>query len=410
MATIEASTYRLRRDALLARHPDGPILVRGASRVGVNPNFLYLTGLDAPRGALLLSPAGVRIGLGAAHPGPDYQRGRIVHQLLFLPQPTPLAARWGEDAAATVDRITAEAALVDAVLSTDELDAVLGRALGEATLFHYVRGVPATLAGPDEVDAPFLLRVRERFFGTTLRDATQSVAELRRVKDAGELRAIERAIDVTREAIDRVLELARPGLSEHEIEGEITRIYRRHGATHAFDPIVATGLNAVFPHYHANAAPIEAGQLLLVDTGAVLDGYRGDVTRTLPVERRFNRRQRQVYDVVLEAQRAAIERCRPGELLAEVHATAFTVVARAGFGEYVIHGTSHHLGLETHDAGDVHRPLVAGAVITVEPGIYIPGESLGVRIEDDVLVAHDGPRVLSAGIPSAADEIERRMA
>jgi Xaa-Pro aminopeptidase len=197
---------------------------------------------------------------------------------------------------------------------------------------------------------------------------------------------------------------------EHEVEGEITHRYRAHGATHAFEPIVACGVNAVFPHYKANSARIEAGKLLLIDTGAVLDGYRSDVTRTVPVDGKFNERQRKIYDTVLRAQREAIEICRAGALLADVHAKAFEVIRSAGFGDYFIHGTSHHLGLETHDAGDVHRPLTAGSVITVEPGIYIPDEEIGVRIEEDVLVTENGPRVLTDSIPRDAEEVERGMA
>jgi Xaa-Pro aminopeptidase len=173
---------------------------------------------------------------------------------------------------------------------------------------------------------------------------------------------------------------------------------------------VACGINAVFPHYHANSARIEPGKLLLIDTGAALDGYRSDVTRTLPVDGRFSDRQRKVYETVLGAQRQAIEMCRPGALIADIHSKAYDVIAAAGFGEHFIHGTSHHLGLETHDAGDIHRPLVEGAVITVEPGIYLPDEEIGVRIEDDVLVTAAAPRILSEAIPTTAEEIEGRMA
>jgi Xaa-Pro aminopeptidase len=407
---VEERSYRDRREAVMAQHAEGLVLVRGAASDGVNPNFRYLTGLSEPRGLLLLAPEGARIGVGPSHPGPDYVRGRIVHQILFLPAPSPLAARWGEDSAATVDRVGPDSARVDAVLGVDELDAVLDRALQEASVLHYVRGSQPTLAGDDDSDVRFLSRVRDRFFGVTVRDATPTVDELRRSKDEAEIRAIERAAAVTAEALDRVLGLVRAGMHEHEVEGEITRVYRAHGATHAFEPIVACGVNAVFPHYKANAARIEPGQLLLIDTGAVLDGYASDVTRTLPVDGRFDDRQREIYDTVLRAQREAIDMCRPGALIADIHAKAFEVISAAGFGEQFIHGTSHHLGLETHDVGNVHRPLTEGSVITVEPGIYLPDEAIGVRIEDDVLVTADGPRILTEGIPATADDVERRMA
>ncbi len=407
---LEQQSYRKRREALMSQHGEGLILIRGAARDGVNPNFAYLTGLNEPRAALLLAPQGARIDIGPRHPGPDYVRGRMARQILFLPVSDALAARWGEDASATVDRVGSEQVQVGAVLALDEMEAVLGRVLQAAPVLHYVRGGLPSLAGDDDDDAVFLSRVRARFFGVTVRDATPSVHEMRRAKDVGEVAAIERSIEVTREALDRVLGELRADMHEHEIEGEISRVYRNHGARHAFDPIVACGLNAVFPHYRANSARIEAGRLLLIDTGAELNGYRSDVTRTLPVDGKFDERQRKIYETVLRAQREAIALCRPGELIADIHAKAYQVIGDSGFGEYFIHGTSHHLGLETHDAGDIHRPLIEGAVITVEPGIYIPDESIGVRIEDDVLITPDGPRVLSDSIPTSVEEIERRMA
>jgi Xaa-Pro aminopeptidase len=406
----EERSYRDRREALMAQLGDGLILVRGAAGDRPNPNFYYLTGLREPRGALLLAPLGARIGTGPAHPGPDYVRGRIVRQVLFLPPPNPLAASWGEDGNATLDRVDPEAARVDAVLPIGEFDGVLDRALQGVSVLHYARGRLPTLSGEDDGDVKFLAHVRDRFFGVTVRDATPAVHELRRSKDDAEVAVIERAVAVTGEALERVLELLRPGMYEHEVEGEITRCYRAHGATHAFEPIVACGVNAVFPHYKANSARIEPGKLLLIDTGAALDGYCSDVTRTVPVDGKFNERQRKIYDTVLRAQREAIEICRDGALIADVHAKAFEVIQSAGFGDYFIHGTSHHLGLETHDAGDVHRPLSVGSLITVEPGIYIPDEEIGVRIEEDVLVTEDGPRVLTDSIPRDAEEVERGMA
>ena len=394
----------------MAQHGDGLILVRGAAPSGPSANFFYLTGLAESRGALLLAPQGARIGIGARHPGPDYVRGRMVRQILFLPASDPLAARWGEDGTATAEHWTPERAGVDVILEATELAPLLGRLLQEAPTLHYVRGAPPSLVGHEDEDAAFVSRVRQRFFGVAVRDATPTVHELRRTKDEAEVRAIERSIELTGEALGRTLGLLRAGMHEYEVEGEISRVYRGHGAGHAFDPIIASGLNAVFPHYKDNAAEIESGRLLLIDTGAVVNGYCSDVTRTVPVDGRFDERQREVYETVLSAQRAAIELCRPGALLADIHSAAFHVIESAGFGRYFIHGTSHHLGLETHDAGDIHRPLTAGSVITVEPGIYIPDEQIGVRIEDDVLVTTDRPRVLSEAIPVSVEDIERRMA
>ena len=403
-------SYRDRRAALIERHDDGLILIRGGNAGAPSPNFFYLTGLHEPRAALLLAAKGVRVGTGARHPGPDYVRGKMVRQLLFLPRSNPLAARWGEDSLATLDRLDAETAGVEAVIDAAELEQVLGKALAETPVLYQVRAVPPTLEGPDDADAVLAAKVRNRFTGVELRDATGTVHEQRRLKDPGEVQAIERGIELTQRALEAAYARVRPGIREYEVEAEITRVYGAAGATHAFDPIVACGLNAVFPHYHANNDTLEEGRLLLIDTGAHIAGYCSDITRTVPVNGKFDARQREVYDAVLRAEREAIAVCRPGTLLADVHAKAFEVIRDAGFAEFFIHGTSHHLGLETHDVGDVHRPLAAGAVITVEPGIYLPDERLGVRIEDDVLVTDGEPRILSESIPAEADAIEARMA
>jgi len=404
------NTPRGRRERLLGRHDQGLILARGAARRGVNPNFEYLTGVRESRGAMLLAADGVRIGTGRAHPGPNYMCGRIVRQLLFLPSPNPTAARWGEDAAATTSSVDAGEAGFDAVLPISDFVPVLEQALSRSAVLHYVRGATPRLADDDGPDVSLLSRIRSGFFDVELRDATKAVHEMRRIKDDGEVARIERAASATADALERLLPLVRDGVSENELEGEITRSYRSCGATHAFDPIVACGAHALLLHYTANDGRVAAGRLLLVDTGAKLDGYCADVSRSYPVDGKFTDRQRVVYDAVLEAQREAIALCRPGTLLADVHARAWEVIESAGFGGDFIHGTSHHLGLETHDVGDVHRPLEPGCVVTVEPGIYLSAEGLGVRIEDDVLVTDGAPRILTAAIPKDPEELERSMA
>jgi Xaa-Pro aminopeptidase len=353
-----------------------------------------------------LSGVGLRLETGRRHPGPNYVAGRLARQILFLPHADPLAARWGEEAAATVERASARDLEVDAVLGTEELEGLLVAAVAGGAL-HYVRGFPPTLAGDDDPDSAFVARVRRRLFGVRIEDATPVVAELRRSKDEQEVRAIERAAEVTAAALERLFERARPGVRESALEAELTAQYRGHGASHAFDPIVAAGPNALRLHYTENAGVLRAGELLLVDTGACLDGYRCDVTRTVPVDGRFTPRQREVYEAVLRAQRAAIAACRRGATISDVHRAAWAAIEGSGFAAGFVHGTSHHLGLETHDAGDVHLPLEVGCVITVEPGIYLGDEGIGVRIEDDVLITADNPRVLTAAIPSAPDEVER---
>jgi Xaa-Pro aminopeptidase len=407
---IDIHDYRGRRERLMAQVGPGLVLARGAAPGGApSPNLRWLTGLVEPKAVLALAQSGIRIDTGARHPGPDYVRGRLVRQLLFLPASDPLARRWGEDARATAD---ADAALlgVDAVLPLDELDLVLGRALSSTERLHYVRTSPPAFGGPPDPDAQFVAALRERFFGLALSDATERVHEARRIKDAVEVAAIERAAAVTRLAFERARQAIRPGVMECELEAEIARVYRAARAVHAFEPIVAAGANALSLHYRDNSARLEPGDLVLIDSGASLDGYKADVTRTYPVDGSFTARQREVYDAVWRAEREAIALCRPGALLAEVHERAWRVLEDAGFAAAFVHGTSHHLGLETHDVGDVHRPLAPGAVVTVEPGVYLPDERLGIRIEDDVLVTEGDPRVLTEAIAADPETIARHRA
>ncbi len=404
--------YARRRERLMEQCRGGAVLVRaaGAGDAGVNPNFLYLTGLAEPRACLLLAADGVRIGTGRLHPGPGYVSGRVVRQVLFLPPRDPMAERWGEEGQANLDSVTADQMGVEALVSCGEQTAVLAQCLARVPRLHVVRGYPAVLQGEDDPDSVFLATVQRRFFQVDLEDATPLVEEMRRLKEPDEIRAIERAVGVVAEALDHLMRTVRPGMFEYELEAEITRIYRAHGGIHAFDPIVASGPNALSLHYTENKGPIEAGQLLLVDTGVSINGYKADITRTVPVDGKFMPRQREVYEAVLRALEQTVAECRPGALLGDLHARAYRTMEDAGFAEHFVHGIGHHLGLETHDVGDVHRPLAPGAVITVEPGAYVGAEGIGVRIEDDVAVGDDGYRVLSEAIPRSVEAIEQAMA
>lgn len=406
----QARSHGGRRRALIERCGEGLILVRGRAASGTNPNFIYLTGIDEPAGALLLSSTEMRFGGGRSSPGSSYVHGRLARQLLFLPASNPLAASWGEDARATLESADAADLGVDALLPADALDPLLASLSQQAGQLHYVRADPPSLGSEHAEEIRFLDRLRSRLFALRLRDATPIVHAMRSAKDPDERRAIARAAAVTAQAFSRVLSIIRPGILESEVEGELSRSYRTQGATHAFSPIVACGVNAAYPHYKANASTIDAGRLLLIDSGARLDGYCSDVTRTFPVDGRFDPRQRQLYEIVLEAQQAAIDACRVGALIGDIHLRAYEVIERAGLGAHFIHGTSHHLGLEVHDAGDVHRPLREGAVVTVEPGLYLPDEAIGIRIEDDVELTAEGPRVITSAIPKDAAALEQLLA
>jgi Xaa-Pro aminopeptidase len=245
------------------------------------------------------------------------------------------------------------------------------------------------------------------------------IGSLRLVKDTVEVARLRRAIAITGEALKESMRLARPGVWEYELEAVIEYTFRRHGAERVgFPTIIASGPNAVTLHYDKNRRQVRPGELVVEDVGAEFGYYSADVTRTIPVDGHFTPRQRALYDLVLGSQQAAIDAVRPGTNL-----PALNRIARAymqdhsadlcGPGScvpYFIHGLSHWLGMDVHDVGSFGKPLQAGMVLTIEPGIYLPAEGLGLRIEDDVLVTHQGHEVLSQAVPRTPDEIEGVMA
>ena len=272
-------------------------------------------------------------------------------------------------------------------------------------------------------------------------DVRAIVDDMRLVKDAHEAAIMRRAARIAAAAHRRAMLAARPARNEYEIEAELLHEFRRNGAQFpAYSPIVAGGANACVLHYVFNDAPLRDGDLLLIDAGCELDGYASDITRTFPVNGRFSGAQRAVYEVVLAAQAAAIERVRPGSGWNEPHDAAVRVLAQgmldlkllAGslqevleketYKRFYMHRTGHWLGLDVHDAGDYKRsgawrPLSPGMALTVEPGLYIraaadvpqPLHDIGVRIEDDVLVTETGCEVLTAEAPKTVADVEALM-
>jgi Xaa-Pro aminopeptidase len=265
--------------------------------------------------------------------------------------------------------------------------------------------------------------------------------DMRLIKDAHELGVMRRAGRVAAAAHRRAMQAARPGRMEYEIEAELLHEFRRNGAQFpAYSPIVAAGAHACVLHYIANDARMSDGELLLIDAGCEVDGYASDITRTFPVNGRFSGPQRAVYDLVLAAQRAAIDKVRAGNGWNEPHDAAVRVLAQGmldlkllsgSFDEvleketykrFYMHRTGHWLGLDVHDAGEYKRSgnwrtLAAGMALTVEPGLYIraaddvpePLRGIGVRIEDDVVVAETGCEVITAEAPKLPEDIEALM-
>ncbi len=266
--------------------------------------------------------------------------------------------------------------------------------------------------------------IRDGAPGTRVEELAPRVHELRKTKTPAEVALLRRAIAATGEAQRAVARLAGPKGTENQLEGAILNAFTANGATRAgFPSIVGSGLNSTVLHYDRNDRTMEAGDLVVVDIGAEIEGYTADITRTFPVGGRFTPRQREIYQLVLDAQSGAAREVRPGDstigslnrwVVGFFRASPLRAKDDEGvertMDHFFPHGLGHHLGLDVHDVGDASKPLKAGQVFTIEPGLYLPLEGFGVRIEDDYLVTPTGVEKLSASIPSAPDEVERAMA
>ena len=278
-------------------------------------------------------------------------------------------------------------------------------------------------------DGRFIRQCRKDFPLHTYRRLAPLLHQLRAVKMDLEIEMLKEAIDITAKGFQRVLRILKPGVAEYEIEAELAREYIKRRGKFAYPPIVATGKNNCVLHYLQNDQVCRSGQLLLMDVASSYANYNADLTRTIPVNGKFNRRQKQIYNAVLRVLRAGVENATVGKLHRE-----WTKDAQAHMNDellklgllkpsqvkkqdpdnpacrkYFMHGLGHPLGLDVHDVGDTNRPFAHGTVLTVEPGIYLPDEGFGFRLEDDIVVTENGPVTLMSKIPIETDEIESIM-
>jgi Xaa-Pro aminopeptidase len=355
--------YRSRRDRL-AELIKGNVLVLKAApeqelvKYQQERNFYYLTGFDEPDAILLLNAAAVP-----------------VEEFLFIPDRKPAEERWtGEKLGPGPE--AEKATGFKKVLPISEFDSTLKKA-SEGTKSVY-----------------------------GLKDVAENIAFLRQTKSPTEIALLEKAIQITLKAQQAAAQAIAPRVMEYEVEAALEYEFRRGGAERpGFPSIVGSGPFSTILHYDKSTRRMEAGDVVVVDIGAEYSGYSADVTRTYPVSGKFSSRQREIYQIVLDAQKAALAQVKPGATIGEIHRAAMAHIRSKGYEKNFIHGTSHHIGLEVHDVGSTARPLEPDMVITVEPGIYIPEEQLGIRIEDDVLVTASGYRMLST-FPREISEIE----
>ncbi|RCL72635.1 MAG: aminopeptidase P family protein [Flavobacteriales bacterium] len=274
----------------------------------------------------------------------------------------------------------------------------------------------------------FIARSKELFPNHTFQKSNLILQALRGVKDPEEIAHIQQACNITEKGFRRILRYVKPGVWEHEIEAEFAHEFLRNRSKgFAYTPIIASGANSNVLHYIENCRECKEGDMLLLDVGAEYGNYSSDMTRTIPVSGRFSTRQRAVYDAVLNVKNEATKLLVPGTLWKEYHKEVGKLMSSTlvdlklltknevsenaeAYKKYFMHGTSHHLGLDTHDYGLLNKPMQANMVFTVEPGIYIPDEGFGIRLEDDVVVQEKrAPVNLMCNIPIDADEIEALM-
>ena len=402
--------HQNRRKELLSQLDDGALVI-----ISTNPeqlrngdvhypfrphsDFWYLTGFTEPQAVAVFSKDTYTI---------------------FLRDKDPAREIWDGKRLGVSD--APQALKADKAYSIDELKTQLPKLIADATTLYY-DFKPCTL--DDEII--------QHLAKTQYQSLATYAHEMRLIKDAGEIELMQKAADISVNAHQLAMQQTHADLLEFEVASVFDAEFRKNNAEHAYTPIVAGGENACVLHYIENNKVLNDGDLLLIDAGCEVEGYASDITRTFPVKGTFSKAQRQIYQIVLDAQLAAIESIKPGVMVVKPHQIATHVIqqglidlgilqADGDLSQFYMHGTGHYLGLDVHDVGayqknDQHRQYETGMVTTVEPGIYIRKDDkinpiywgIGIRIEDDVLITNNGNTVLTGALVKEIDDIESLM-
>jgi Xaa-Pro aminopeptidase len=415
------SDFRLRRQSLASKANGGAVLLFASNEAegpndlyGYRPddNFFYLSGWSEPGAALLI--------VGGAN-----SQDHSYTEILFLPNHNPSQEKWTGPKLGADSPDASKVTGFDHIEVLDNLRSELVRLLPlrKATVF-------TDIVADDEISnstAPldWLKRANAFPVGVSFQDVRPMLASLRTYKDSGEIERIRHATDASIAAHFAAMRTVKPGMTEREISALMQYEWGKRGCERpAYAPIVGSGFYSTVLHYSEDSGTMQSGDLVVIDAAGEYSMYASDVTRTLPVAGKFTARQREIYDIVLGAQQAAAAAFRSGKSRLRrdqpdsLHDVAYNYINTHGkdlhgepLGKYFIHGLGHYVGLNVHDTGDYDVPLGPGAVFTLEPGIYIPEERLGVRIEDILYVDQDGKLInLTGNLPHTADEVERVMA
>ena len=428
------SAYAQRR-AKLAALVDGPILLVGYTGreeesqsyvFAQEENFYYFTGHNEEGAALLLLPGGK-----TWVPKPETREkmksstvdGGLAPEILFLPTKDRRKEVWNGVRMSPEEPDIKPKTGFGTVLPYSELRAIMEVLALEFPTVYTVLPYQRELGGyPHEKEVVDWLK--QAVPQETAKDIRGNITDLRVIKSPTEIALLRQAIDLSIDAQLEAMKMMRPGLWEYQVAAKMVEVHAMGGSeAEAYAPIVGAGPNSTALHYDKLSRKIQDGDIVVMDVGAQYSGYAADITRTISANGKYTPRQREIYDIVLGAQNAALAALKPGAIMGcrdkknSLFNVAYNYINSHGedqhgkpLGQYFIHGLGHNIGLNVHDPGDSCKPLQPGMVVTVEPGIYIPEENLGVRIEDDVLVTDTGYELLSRKLPRDSDEIEKIMA
>jgi Xaa-Pro aminopeptidase len=415
-----------RRNLLKSLKPNAVVVVNandimptnsdGTMRFKQNSDLFYLTGVDQEETVLVLCP--------------DFPDKRY-REILFLRETNDMIATWEGQ------KLTKEEAReltgIETVMWTSEFSKWFNTIMLMGDTEHVYLNTNDHYRADTIVesrDARFIKWCQEKFPLHKYERLAPIMHQLRSVKSTLEIDTLQQACDITEKGFRRVLQFVRPGVMEYEIEAEYIHEFLRLGSRgFAYTPIIASGANSCVLHYIENDKPCNDGDLLLLDVAAEYANYNADLTRTIPVNGKFTKRQRDVYNAVLRIKKAATKMLKAGELYYDYHREVQKITEselinlklfdkkdvknqskdKPLFAKYFMHGTGHQLGLDVHDVGSMYHKMKVGQVWTVEPGIYIREEGIGVRIENNVLIQRNGVRDLMKNIPEEAEEIEELM-
>ena len=379
-----------------------------------NSNLLYLSGIDQEESILVLAPN---------FPDPKFR------EVLFLRETSELIEIW-EGHKYTVTEAT-ETSGVQTIMWNDKFEQTFNTILAESDHIYLYNNEHIRNGSEMETRTDrFNKWCHSKYSNYEFERLAPIIYDLRNKKEQREIELLQTACDITNRGFRRVLQFTKPGVWEYEIEAEYQHEFiRNRSRGFGYSPIIAGGNNANVLHYVENNEQLNDGDLLLMDVGAEYANYNADMTRTIPVNGRYTKRQREVYDAVLRVKKGATDLLRPGSAIPEYHKAVGEMMTKElidlglistddvknenpdwpAYKKYFMHGTSHHLGLDVHDVSSIYCEFATGMVFTVEPGIYIPKEGIGIRLEDDIVITQDGHLNLMRDIPLEAEEIEDLM-